>query len=384
MTNAPEENARTSESPVERRGGALLYRLSLWLLVVILVAALASCAAGSRENGADSSAIAVKPAGSAPGSAGGEPMRLLLGGNESLDSISLVTDYVVDQVVRQISDSIPGAEYQTINKRDSLVSQATEITLAELGRRLDLDGVIYTRTARFGQTLALELRVIDPSDGRLLFRDLSFVTIRFRDSEGSMLIGPALYAAVRKSMRAYFGLEHTRSNLAATEPISISGIRIAPDGGLARITKDRGRLAEGATKALADYAVLHFPEIVPLDPLSRDRMYESLKLGRVESTMGMLAVERDALLSVGIERYLSGVVEASGAENVRFALEIHQIAPGGIDTIIDKQDVVLARSMFETSTMEQEVMVTLIDLAEPLFNRESERVRSRYAEKTKR
>ncbi len=113
-------------------------------------------------------------------------------------------------------------------------------------------------------------------------------------------------------------------------------------------------------------------------------MYESLKLGRVESTMGMLAVERDALLSVGIERYLSGVVEASGAENVRFALEIHQIAPGGIDTIIDQQDVVLARSMFETSTMEQEVMVTLIDLAEPLFNRESERVRSRYAEKTKR
>lgn len=357
-----------------------LYRLSLWLLVVILIAALASCAAGSRENGKDTSAVTT---GTTVG-AQGEPLRLLLGGNESLDSIRLVTDYVVDQVIRQISDSIPQAKYLTINNRDSLVSQSSEITLADMGRRLDLDGVIYTRTARFGQVLALETRIIEPIAGKVLFRDLSFVTIRFRDREGSMLIGPAIYAAVRKSLRSFFALPHSDTSVAATEPMSISGIQIPAGDSLGRISKERGRLADGGVRALSEFAIMHFPEIVPIDPLSRDRLYESMKLGRVEGTIGMLDIERDALTSVGIEKYLSGQVLSSGAGTIRFILEIHQISRGGRDSVVDRQEVNLPKASFESSTMEQDFMVTLIDLAEPLYKRESERVRNRYAEQIKR
>jgi hypothetical protein len=62
---------------------------------------------------------------------------------------------------------------------------------------------------------------------------------------------------------------------------------------------------------------------------------------------------------------------------------IHQIASNGTDSIIDRSEIRLPRTMFETSTMEEDFLVTMIDLAEPLFKREAERVRTRYTEQTR-
>jgi hypothetical protein len=379
MPNEPVDQLSNPHPAATQRRGRILYTVLLWALLAVLFAALASCVTGSKEKGGDTSSAAggAAPAGS------GKPLRLLLGGNESLDSIRVVNDYAVDQVIRQITDSIPAARYLTINRRDSLVTANKEISLADLGRALDLDGVIYTRTARFGSTLAVELRVIEPAGGRPLFRDLSFVTIRFRDREGRMLIGPALYSAVRKSLRAFFALPHADTNISATEPLLISGIVIPQSPSLGRLTRERGRLAETASNALAEYAIRHFPEIVPLDPDSRDRLYESMKVGRVESAITMSDIERDALVSVGVERYLGGEVADAGADSIGIDLVIHQIASNGTDSIIDRSEIRLPRTMFETSTMEEDFLVTMIDLAEPLFKREAERVRTRYTEQTR-
>ena len=152
-------------------------------------------------------------------------MRLLLGHTQARDSAAIITDFYVDQALRQAADSIAAAEYLTLNYRDSLatiaVSQGKQgVPFAELGEKLKLDGIIVTNFARFSSVLGVDMRIVDPKTQKDIYRITEFSMIRYRDSSGTMLLGPAIYDAVRKGLGRFFGMPHTPVAPIAEWPIA--------------------------------------------------------------------------------------------------------------------------------------------------------------------
>lgn len=352
------------------------YTVLLWVLVALLLCAIAACAAESDRHG---------PATDSAGASGTRehPMRLLLAASEARDSIQVVEEIFVDQALRRALDSIPAAQFLTLNYRDSLTKLVEQkeghpITVQEIGQRLNLDGVIFTRFARFNSVLALELRIVDPRDGRLLYRDLNFSLIRYRDSLGTMLIGPALYDVLRKSVGRFFGVEHTATEPIATEPLIVSAIVIPRDTVLGQISLRRQALSTLGVKALGEYARLHLPELVAFDYVSRNRVYNLVNVAEVDDYEQMTDLEKGALFSLGIDRYVTGSVTPVSSDSVRFRIEIRQVTSRSTDSLIDHADTTVATRQLQTSQVERDFTVTLIDIAEPLFVREAERLRTSY------
>ena len=367
-----------------------MYRFALWLLAGLLLLALFACAAGSDGNGAgrggDSGSVSSVDVPSVAGPARklDPPMRLLLAASEARDSAAVVTDFFVDQALRQALDSIPSARYLTLNYRDSLATLfvqegKTGIPLPELGKRLDLDAAIYTRIARFGSILACELRLVDPATGNLLFRDLTFSLIRYRDTAGTMYLGPTLYDLVRKSVGRYFGMPHTAEQPVATEPLIVSGVVIPADKALGQLFTRRQSISTNGVKSIAEFGRLHFPELVAFDYASRNEVYRTgINVAAVDDYIAMDPLERQALYNIGIDRYVSARTWLD-ADSLRLSLELRYITSRAADSLIDHQDTAFARTRFETSTAEDDFIIALIDLAEPLFNREAERARAAYS-----
>ena len=332
------------DSPVENRHADRLLRLLLWCVVVALVIALAGCT--SEADGGRSAAV------DAP------PMRLLFGGNQAVDSASVITDFAVDQVLRQVIDSIPAYHYLTINYRDSLADLARRsggkgIELEELGGKLDLDGVIFTQVARFGRTLALRMRVVDPSDRATIYQDVEFRAIRYRDSSGTPLLGPALYEAVRGAIGRWAGIRGTQERPVLTQPVVFEGVVIPGGDTLHGVSEQRTRISAEATRALADFALMHFPSIVALGPESRDALYRTAGLGAVNNTMPLSNFERRALYGVDIDTYLLGEVAPDG-DSVRIRLELRRLLSASADTLVDAQETVVPMEFVSSSTAGEE------------------------------
>jgi hypothetical protein len=361
------------------------YRAILWVLAALLLVGLFSCASGRDDRPA-------KPAAASPDSAvavqavGGwkldRPMRLLLAGSTAHDSVKIASELYVDQAIRRVLDSIPQAEFLTLNYRDSLASEAIKkgeagIGLDDLAKQLRLDGAIYTKIARFGSMLGVDLQIVDPRTKKPFFKDISFSLIRYRDSSGTMLIGPALYDAIRKSLGKYFGVPHTAAAPIATEPLVIGSVEIANTPVLRQIAVQRETLSHATVKALAEYGILHFPEIVPFDIDSRARLYQMFGIGAVEDFEPMHALERTALFNVGVDHYMVGRV-IPDRDSLRLRLEIHAIIDAHRDTLIDASELSYGINDFEKSTIDEDFVVAFIDVAEPLYKREAERVRQSY------
>ncbi len=360
-----------------------MYRIMLWVLALAFLVVLFSCAAGSNDGRADSTRNGT---GTEPAlrNAGDKRFTLLLAGTQAHDSIAVVDDFYVDQALRAALDSVPGAEYLTLNYRDSLagisVAQGNEgIALDELAARLNLDGVVYARVGRFGSMLAVDLRVIDPKTKGVLFHDIAFSLIRYRDSMGTMYLGPTLYDAVHKSIGRFFGVEHRADAPIATVPLVVSGIVIPKDRALGRLSTLRQDLSRDGVRSLGEYARMHFPELVAFDYDSRDRLYRLVNVAAVEDYTPMSLLERRALFNVGVDRYVTAAVSVDGNDSLRLRLEMRMVTSATNDSLIDYQEAAFARTRFETSAIEEEFVVALIDLAEPLYKREAERIRERYA-----
>lgn|GEM_PF-1848764 len=355
------------------------YRIVLWLLALVFLVALFSCAAGSNDGAADSARAA------RPGPAGdaASPFILLLAGTDAHDSAAPVNDFFMDQALRQALDSIPAARYLTLNYRDSIASLYRAdgkegVPVEELAARLDLDGVIYTQVARFGSVLAVDLRIIDPETRGLLFRDIVFSLIRYRDTSGTMFLGPTLYDCVRKAVGRYFHVPHTSAQPVATVPVVVAGVVIPNDAGLGQIEVLRQTLATESVKALGEYARLHFPELIAFDYASRNQVYRLINVAAVDDYAPMNAAERQALYGVGIDRCLTGSAMHDG-DSVRLRLELRMLLSVSRDSLIDVAQTAYPKSYFETTKAEEDFVVAMIDLAEPLFKREAERIRSVYA-----
>jgi len=355
------------------------YIVLLWALVVLLICAIAACAA--EPGGHRVSADSARPDSARPGD--GRPMRLLLASSEARDSIDVVQEFYVDQALRRAFDSIPAARFLTLNYRDSLADlvkkeEGHSITVQEIGSRLNLDGVIFTRFARFNSVLALELRLVDPRDGRLLYRDLNFSMIRYRDSANTMLIGPALYDVLRKSVGRYFKVGHTEAEPIATEPLIVGSVRIPRDSSLGLISARRQGLSTLGVKAIGEYARLNLPELVAFDYVSRNRVYNLVGVEAVDDYEEMTDLEKRALFSVGIDRYITAVVTPISADSLRMRMEIRQVLSPSVDSLIDDSEATVSVKDMQTTQIERDFTVKLIDVAEPLLTREAERVRAAY------
>lgn len=355
-----------------------MYRIILWTLGALLVLALFSCAGSNdgRSRASDSAGA------SKDGRPEGRPMRLLLASSEARDSAAVVTEFYVDQALRAAIDSMPAARYVTINYRDSLAATYTKegkkgIPLDELGKRLELDGAIYTRIARFGSVLASELRIVDPKNGSLIYRDLAFSIIRFRDTSGTMFLGPTVYDLMRKSLARYFRLPHLHEKPVATEPLIVTGVVIPDDKSFGQVRTNRQSISTQGVKALGEFARMHYPELVAFDYAARAALYRTVNIGGVDDYMPLNALERQAMFNIGVDKYVSALTRLDG-DSLRLRLEIRYIQSRAADSLVDHQDSAFARTRFETSTAEEDFVIALIDLAEPLFNREAERVRKAY------
>lgn len=363
----------------------MFYRITLWVLAALLLVALFACASGSNDANGTAKGSDTSSASSSNGLTRklDRPMRLILAASDARDSAAVITDFFVDQALRQAFDAIPMADYLTLNYRDSLATIFVEegkngIPLPELGKRLDLDAAIYTRIGRFGSILASEVRFVDPKTGNLLFRDLAFSLIRYRDTAGTMYLGPTLYDLVRKSIGKYFGVQHTAEQPVATEALVVAGVVIPKEKEMGQIATQRQSISTNGVKAIAEFGRLHFPELVAFDYASRNEVYRTaINVASIDDYIAMDPLERQALYNIGIDRYVTANTRIDG-DSLRLVLELRYIKSRTTDSLIDHQDTAFARTRFETSTAEDDFIIALIDLVEPLFYREAERIRMNY------
>lgn len=310
-------------------------------------------------------------------------MRLLLGRNESSDSVAPVTDFFVDQALRQALDSIPAADYIRLNVRDSLAELSADgkgVPLTELAEKLNLDGLITTRVVRFSSILAVELRITDPTTSRQLFRDVAYGLIRYRDTSGTMLVGPTLSDLVRQLVGRYFHLPHTAEHPIISEPLVIGSVIIAKDPALGQISVNRDKVSNEGVKALGEFARLHFPELVAFDYESRRELYRTVGLEAVEDFMAVGNQERRALYNLGMDRFVVGSVQHVG-DSVQLRLELRYLVDSRSDTLQDAEERRYGRTQFESTKVVEEIVVEFIDLAESLYKREASRLAEEYAHK---
>jgi hypothetical protein len=361
--------------------------LLLTIILIILLLFLISCAAGGSdgnngggERAGDSAATAVSS--TVPGKSPGK-VRLLLGRNESSDSVTAVTDFFVDQALRQALDSIPAAEYIRLNVRDSLTEHSADgkgIAAPQLGRQLGLDGLITTRVVRFSSILAVELRITDPVTSRPMFRDVAYGLIRYRDTSEMMLLGPTLSDLVRQLVGRYFKIPHTAEHPIISEPLIIGSIVIAKDPALGQISANRDKLSSEGVKALGEFARLHFPELVAFDYESRRELYKTVGISAVEDFMAVGNQERRALFNVGMDRFVVGSVSRAG-DSIRLRLELRYLVDAQSDTLQDVEERRFPRAQFENTRVVEETVIGFIDLAESLYKREATRLANEYAHK---
>jgi hypothetical protein len=354
----------------------MLYRIILGLLALVLLIALFSCAAGSNDGKGDSTGV---KRGTAPA----HRVRLLLGRSEARDSAAIVTEAFIDQALRQSLDSIPAADYVTINLRDSLAAAAVArgekgIALSALADSLKLDGVIYTRVARFGSAIAVDLQVQDARTGRVRYRDLAFGVVRYRDTSGTILLGPTVYDVVRRSISKYFGVEPKPWALVATEPLVISSVAIDRDPKLGHLATNRQEISTEAVKALGEFARMRFPELIAFDYASRNALYELVNVGVPEDFMPVEISERTALFNVGIDHYLAATTSLTPTDSLRIRMELRYVVSPSRDSVVDAEEQTFSRTAFESTRTKEDFVIALVGLAEPIYTREVERVRRAY------
>lgn len=378
VTNEMTETTTRHDDPGAGRMavGRRVYLVVLWLLVAALFIGLVGCASGTKEN------ASTKSAGDTA-RADGRPLRLILVETAAQDSVPMVRDFHVDQVLRQVFDSVDGVEYLTLNVRDSIAlakdSTGTKgVTMRDLDAALDLDGVISVALARFGSVLGAELRVVDAKTGAVRFRELVFQLIRYRDSSGTMLVGPALYDALRTGVGRFVGRTHDKSSVVASTPMVLSAIAIPADARLRNISKMREGTSRSVLTALHDYAGTHFPELVTFDPESRDRLYTTVRIAAVPNYQAPKAAEHQALFNVGVDRFLVGSIDPVGADSLRMRLEIRTVVDRVRDSLEFSREMTQPVALFSSSAFEEDVIVAMLDLAEPLFGEAADSVRARY------
>jgi len=364
-----------------------IHRIILGAIAILLLLLLFSCTAGAgngrrsddaHETGDSTSTGTIQ-----------QLRRLILGRSDAGDSAKPVTEFFVDQALRAALDSVPSVEYVTLNVRDSIADAAVGagrkgVDIADLGARLSLDGVVFVRVERFGSILAAEMKIVAPTGGRIMFRDVAWSVIRYRDTAETMYLGPALYDLVRKLVSRCFGLGSTAEVAVASEPVVITSVTIPRDARLDQVSVHRGAIATSGVKALGEYARRHFPELVAFDYAARDALYRTVNVAAVEDYVPAGNSERRAMFNLGIRRMIVASVSMFDADSVELRVEIRSVVSPTSDSLVDAEEGRFDLAQFQTSTTIDDVVIALIDLSQPLFAREAERIRREYDTKRAR
>jgi hypothetical protein len=153
---------------------------------------------------------------------------------------------------------------------------------------------------------------------------------------------------------------------------------IPTDQRLGQISKTRDVTSRSVLTALHDYAGLHFPELVTFDPLSRDRLYTTVRIAAVANYMAPKPDELQALFNVGIDRHLVGSIDPVGTDSLRMRLEVRHVVDRSRDSVEFVREMYQPVALFSSSAFEEDVIVAMLDLAEPLFGEVADTVRARY------
>ena len=222
------------------------------------------------------------------------------------------------------------------------------------------------------------MRIVDPKTGKNLYHDLEFSMIRYRDSSGTMLLGPAIYDAVRKGLGRFFGMPHTPSAPIATEPLILASVVMEKDPKLGRLATQRDRLSFLGVGALGEYGRSAFPELVAFDITSRNQVLAMVNVGAVANYLPMNDLERQALFNLDIERYVTAIITPITGDSAQVRVELRGVLSPARDTLLDAEQIAVPVGMFATTTIEEDFVRTILEAAQPLFTREAERIRAAY------
>ena len=107
-----------------------------------------------------------------------------------------------------------------------------------------------------------------------------------------------------------------------------------------------------------------------------------VNVGAVANYLPMNDLERRALFNLGIDRYVTTLIMPITGDSAQIRVEIRSVVSPTRDTLVDAEQIEVPVGMFATTTIEEDFVRALLQAAEPLFTRESERIRAAYEHKS--
>ena len=340
-----------------------MYRLKIIRLTLLPLLCLAACASGdSQESKGDPEGV---PNGvpKAPAFQG----RIALLSLQTDDSSSVATAPVVDDMLAQAFDSLDAIEYVTLS--ESGLGGTSGASVDSAASALDLAGGLALRIARLGSVVGVDLRIVDPSTGQVLYHDRTFSFIRFREKGGAMLLGPALYEAVYRHVLRIDGeevglLPDGRTLVAGAEPLVIGAVQIERDSTLGRILENRVDISRDGVRALGDFVRYRFSEFVVLDVASRSRLYEVVGLEMVEDHEPVGNLERKAMFSVDVPYFLTTWIRRPDGDSIEIGARLHRVTGPESDEVLDSTARRYEYSLFQTTTTTRDAIAELLSVTE--------------------
>lgn len=299
-----------------------------------------------------------------------------------MDSAKAAAPVVVDRMLVQVFDSIPETEYVSITRQGEAGTGAsgsdTAISVEKLARTFSLDGTISLRIARFGSIVGVDMGIFEPISGKEIFRDRAFSFIRYRDQDGTLLFGPALYEALNRLVHRLEKLPDSDYLAVSAQPIIISNVVIGRDSALGKIAANREKISTDGIRALGDFMRLKYPELVVFDYDSRSRVYETVGIGMVEDHAPVRDLERNAMFNLDLPYYLTTAILPAAGDSVEVRAEVRYILSPRTDSLLISESKRFPRLQFERSTLVKDVVTELLEIADEALLRHADQIRAAY------
>lgn len=359
----------------------------LLLSIIILLIGLSSCSNQNQSNNKfKSDSLNIISSNIIPVS----NIRLALGKVELKDSVEVLSEGVVDIAMKEVCDSLINVKYFNLLQRDSIakningsINKSGGIELSKLAKELKLGGIVFVKITRFSSVLATELKIVNPEDGSLIYRNLDFSFIRFRDSIGVKFLGPTLVESLRKAMSKLLKLPNNRNKPIATEPIVITSFEIQRDSLIKIISINREELSINIVKAIGEYGRRFYQSLMIFDYVSRNQIYKMMNSPLVQDYEAPSNFERTALFSLGIDRYIVGGIKPISKDSLEIKFGLYKIMSFNKDTLFNSVKLNFPINKFENLSYEKELISASIDVITLLYEKENLNIISNYEQQRK-
>lgn len=364
------------------------------LLAGVFVLCLASC---TRQN--QTNTKAANPQNNAVAEASKpnvkvDDMNLALGSFSLRDSVEVLSLGVIDVALKEASDSIAQAKYFTLAHRDSVakkigVSEFIDenkkkqrgITNADFAKAANLQGLVSVRLARFGNVLATEFIITNPTTKEVIFKDNDFNMIRFRDSNQIKILGPTLVESFWKSLSKYFKQPNKPNKPIITKSVVITSFEIQKNGAIANaIKKEREELSINCVKSMGEFGRRFYSSLMIFDYESRNQLYKLMNSPLVQDYEPPTALERNGLFAVGVDKYVVGGIYPANNDSAKVRLKMINITSFSKDEVSYEVEKTYPNSKFETLGVEKELIGVVLDAANELFEKENSKIVQQYQE----